>query len=174
MEAGFDTLEHCSWLATRGQGRDYAEEIVREIIARGIYVCRTIAGFERIPLEEATPNHRFWPDYEVFRKMVRDGVKLAAGSDAGIDETPIAGFAYTLETMTGLGEMSPQAVLASATRVAAEAIGLADQVGTLEVGKRADAIAVSGNPLEDLRVLRQPKVVIKDGQIVARDGRVIA
>lgn len=174
VAAGFDTLEHCSWLAAQGQGRDYADEIVREIIARGIYVCRTIAGFERIPLEEATPNHRFWPDYEVFRKMVKDGVKLAAGSDAGIDETPIAGFAYTLETMAGLGGMSPQAVLASATRVAAEAIGLADRVGTLEVGKRADAIAVSGNPLEDLRVLRQPHVVIRDGQVVARDGRVIA
>jgi imidazolonepropionase-like amidohydrolase len=174
VAAGFDTLEHCSWLAAQGPGRDYDEEVVREIIGQGIYVCRTIAGFERAPLEEATPGHRLWPDYEVFRRMVKAGVKLAAGSDAGIDETPISGFAYTLETMAGFGGMSPEAVLASATRVAAEAIGLADQIGTLEVGKRADAIAVEGNPWEDLRALRRVAVVIRDGRIVARDGRVIA
>jgi imidazolonepropionase-like amidohydrolase len=44
----------------------------------------------------------------------------------------------------------------------------------LEVGKRADAIAVEGNPWEDLRALRRVAVVIRDGRIVARDGRVIA
>lgn len=174
VAAGFDTLEHCSWLAAQGTGRDYAEEVVQEIIGQGIYVCRTIAGFERVPLEEATSSHRLWPDYEVFRNMVKAGVKLIAGSDAGIDQTPISGFAYTLETMAGFGGMSAEAVLASATRAAAEAIGLADQIGTLEVGKRADAIAVEGNPLEDLRVLRHVAVVIRDGRIVARNGRVIA
>ncbi|MDW8098064.1 MAG: amidohydrolase family protein [Anaerolineae bacterium] len=172
VAAGFDTLEHCSWLAAQGMERDYDEEIVQEIFRRGIYVCRTIAGFERVPLEEATPQHRLWPDYEVFRNMVKAGVQLIAGSDAGIDETPISEFAYTLETMAGFGGMSAKEVLASATRVAAEAIGLADQVGTLEVGKRADAIAVEGNPLEDLRVLRQVAVVIRDGRIVARNGYV--
>lgn len=174
VAAGFDTLEHCSWLAAQGTGRDYDEEVVQEIIRGGIYVCRTIAGFERVPLEEATSSHRLWPDYEVFRNMVKAEVKLIAGSDAGIDETPISEFAYTLETMAGFGEMSAEAVLASATRVAAEALGLADQVGTLEVGKRADAIAVEGNPLEDLRVLRHVAVVIRDGRIVSCNGRVIA
>jgi imidazolonepropionase-like amidohydrolase len=174
VAVGFDTLEHCSWLAAEGEDRDYDEEVVAEIVQRGIYVCRTIAGFERVPLEDATPDHPFWPDYAVFRAMARAGVKLIAGTDSGIDHTPISGFVTSLETMAGLGEMNPAAVLASATRLAAEALGLADQVGTLEVGKRADLIAVPGNPLEDLRVLRRVEVVLRDGRIVARDGQIIS
>jgi imidazolonepropionase-like amidohydrolase len=105
--------------------------------------------------------------------MARAGVKLIAGTDSGIDHTPISGFVTSLETMAGLGEMNPAAVLASATRLAAEALGLADQVGTLEAGKRADLIAVTGNPLEDLRVLRRVEVVLRDGQIVACDGQAV-
>jgi imidazolonepropionase-like amidohydrolase len=132
-----------------------------------------MAGSERLPLEEATPEHPFWSDYDAFRKMVQAGVKVIAGTDAGVDKTPFSGYAHTLETMAGLGEMTPEAILASATRVAAQALGLEEEIGTLEVGKRADAIAVTGNPLEDIRVLRQVDVVMRDGQIVARGGQII-
>jgi imidazolonepropionase-like amidohydrolase len=173
VQQGQNALEHCSWLAAEGEGREYIEEVVAEIVQKSIYVCRTIAGFERVPLAEATPDHPFWPDYAVFRAMARAGVKLIAGTDSGIDHTPISGFVTSLETMAGLGEMNPAAVLASATRLAAEALGLADQVGTLEAGKRADLIAVTGNPLEDLRVLRRVEVVLRDGQIVACDGQAV-
>jgi imidazolonepropionase-like amidohydrolase len=171
---GFDTIEHCSWLAAEEeQERDYVPALVEEIARREIYVCRTMAGSERLPLEEANPEHPFWSDYDVFRRMVQAGVKVIAGTDAGVDKTPFSGYAYTLETMAGLGKMRPEAILASATRVAAQALGQADEIGTLEVGKRADAIAVTGNPLEDIRVLRQVNVVIRDGQIVARGGQII-
>jgi imidazolonepropionase-like amidohydrolase len=172
VAAGFDTLEHCSWLALEGDERDYRPDVVDEIKRRGAFVCRTIAGFERVPLEQANPDCRFWPVYQVFRNMVEAGVKIAAGTDSGIDHTPIDGLVTTLETMAGLGCMSNEAVLASATRVAAEALGLADQVGTLEVGKRADLIAVTGNPLQDLRALRDVEVVLRDGHIVAHHGLV--
>jgi imidazolonepropionase-like amidohydrolase len=173
VEAGFDSLEHGSWLALNGQGRDYDRRVVEKILKQGVIVCRTIAGFERLPIEEATPEHRFWADYEVLRNMVRDGVKLAAGTDAGIDLTPIGGYVYTLETMAGLGGMSRLEVLDAATRVAAEAVGLADRIGALEKGKLGDLIAVTGNPLEDLRVLRHVDYVVRNGRIAARDGQVI-
>jgi imidazolonepropionase-like amidohydrolase len=58
--------------------------------------------------------------------------------------------------------------------VAAQALGLGDEIGTLEVGKCADAIAVTGNPLKDIRVLRQVDVVMRNGRIVARDGQIIS
>ena len=58
-----------------------------------------------------------------------------------------------------------QAILAG-TKVAAEAIGLEDEIGTLEVGKRADIIAVSGNPLEDITALRQVRLVMVGGKAV--------
>ena len=173
VDAGFDTLEHGSWLARNGTGRDYDAQVVDAIVKRGIVVCRTIAGFERVPLEEATPECKFWPDYEMMRNMVRDGIVLVAGTDSGIDQTPISGYALTLETMAGLGGMSAADVILSATKIAAEAIGLADQIGTVEKGKKADFIAVTGNPQENLRVLRKIDYVIQGGNIVVRDGLVI-
>jgi imidazolonepropionase-like amidohydrolase len=133
-----------------------------------------MSGPERVPLEEATPEHPFWPDYDVFRKMVQAGVKVIAGTDAGVDKTPFDGYVYTLETMAGLGKMAPEAVLASATRVAAQALGLEDEIGTLEAGKRADLFAVTGNPLDDIRALRQVDVVMRDGRVVARGGQIIS
>jgi imidazolonepropionase-like amidohydrolase len=172
--AGFDTIEHCSWLAAEPEkGRHFVPAIVEEIVRQAIYVCRTMSGPERLPLEQANADHPLWTDYDAFRRMVQAGVKVIAGTDAGVDETPFSGYAHTLETMAGLGRMTPEAVLASATCVAARALGLGDEIGTLEVGKRADAIAVTGNPLEDLRVLRQIDVVMRDGRIVARGGQLV-
>jgi imidazolonepropionase-like amidohydrolase len=173
VAAGFDTLEHASWLARNGSNRDYDPQVVEQILRKEIIVCRTIAGFERIPIEEATPEHKFWPDYEMLRNMVRDGVVLVAGSDSGIDQTPFSGYSLTLETMAGLGGMNNAEVIRSATGLAAQAIGLGDRIGTIERRKKADFIAVSGNPFEDLRVFRKIDYVIQDGQIVARDGLVI-
>jgi imidazolonepropionase-like amidohydrolase len=163
-EAGFDSLEHCSWLALEGVGRDYDERVAEQIVRQGVYVCRTIAGFERWGLEELGPGHRAWEDFRVLRNMVHAGVRLIAGTDAGIDQTDFQGLAATLETMVGLGEMTAAQALDAATRAAAEALGLGGEIGTLEVGKRADLIAVRGNPLEDVRSLREVKAVMRDGR----------
>jgi imidazolonepropionase-like amidohydrolase len=132
-----------------------------------------MSGIERVPWEETGQEHRLWPDYEVFRKMVRAGVKLIAGTDAGVHDTPISDFSSTLESMAGLGRMTPQSILASATRLAAEALGLDSEIGTLAKGRHADLIAIDGDPLADLRALRQVKAVMRQGQIVARDGQIV-
>ena len=62
--------------------------------------------------------------------------------------------------------MSPIAALKSATSVHAELLGLAAKIGTLEAGKRADVIAVPGNPLEDIRVTEKVVLIMKDGNVV--------
>ena len=90
-----------------------------------------MSGPERLPLEQCNPDHFFWSDYDPFRKMVQVEVKLVAGTDAGVDKTLFSGYAHILETMAGLGQMMPAAVLASATHVAAQALNLEAQVGTL-------------------------------------------
>ena len=65
--------------------------------------------------------------------------------------------------------MSPIAALNSATSVNAELLGLADKIGTLEAGKRADIIAVLGDPSEDIRVTEKVMFVMKDGKVVRNE-----
>ena len=62
---------------------------------------------------------------------------------------------------------TPAQALLAATRHAAELCGVDDELGTVEVGKRADLIVVRGNPLDDVEHLAALAVVIKDGRVVA-------
>jgi imidazolonepropionase-like amidohydrolase len=65
--------------------------------------------------------------------------------------------------------MTPLQAIRSATSVGAENIGLGDRVGSIEKGKFADMIAVSGNPANDVTELERVKFVMKGGQIVRND-----
>lgn len=177
VAAGFDGIEHCTWLARDGDGEDYRPATVERLRDRRIFVCKTIAGFERWPLEEieaAGERHPGWRKFATFRDMLAAGVPVIAGTDAGIVDTSFVDLARTLETMVGLGGMSPAAALRSATATAAEALALDDRIGTLEVGKRADCILLDDDPLADVRALRTVRAVIRDGEVVARDGYVLA
>jgi imidazolonepropionase-like amidohydrolase len=166
MDAGFDGLEHCSWLDRSGAGIHYDENLVKIMVDRKTVICRTIAGFERWNLEQIKKKHPANNNFESFRKMVIAGVPIIAGTDAGIDETNFAGLCTTLETMVGLGGMDEAAVIDSATRAAAAALDCGEDLGTLEIGKIADIIAVNENPYVDIRTLRNVAAVIQNGSVV--------
>jgi imidazolonepropionase-like amidohydrolase len=90
------------------------------------------------------------------------------GTDCGTPFNLAGNNAMELELFTHNGLSTAEALMAT-TRVAAEAIGIQEQVGTLEPGKWADIILVQGNPLEDIRVLQQAERiagVIKAGRLV--------
>ncbi|HEY0661987.1 MAG TPA: amidohydrolase family protein [Lysobacter sp.] len=100
-------------------------------------------------------------------RAVPAGVKIAFGTDAGVS---LHGRnADEFELMVAHG-MTPTTAIQAATVNAAELLGLADQVGSLEPGKRADLIAVSGDPLREVTVLKQVEFVMKDGR-VEKDAR---
>lgn len=99
---------------------------------------------------------------ENFRKAVKDGEKMSFGTDAGV--CPYGTSARQFAFMVKYG-MTPMQAIQAATHNAADLLGHGDEVGSIKPGKFADVIAVSGDPLEDIRVLEQVEFVMKDGKV---------
>jgi imidazolonepropionase-like amidohydrolase len=99
-----------------------------------------------------------------FRRAVAAGVKVAMGTDSGI--TPHGRNLAELELMAK-GGMRPAQVLAATTSGAAELLGVAGELGTLEAGKRADVVVVDGDPFELATLGDRIAAVIQDGRLVA-------
>jgi imidazolonepropionase-like amidohydrolase len=99
---------------------------------------------------------------EGFQKALKAGVKIACGSDS----TPTAEFTRReLEHMVKAG-MSEMDALIAATRTGADLCEVGDRLGTIEVGKLADLLVLSANPLEDISNIRKVKYVVKAGNLV--------
>ena len=97
------------------------------------------------------------------RQAVAGGVRIALGTDAGV--LPHGQNARELRSLVEVG-LSPLEALRAATIGAAELLGWSDRVGVLEPGFLADAVAVRGNPLEDVGALEQVGFVMKGGVVV--------
>ncbi|MBO3078262.1 amidohydrolase family protein [Mammaliicoccus vitulinus] len=101
-----------------------------------------------------------------FKKAHQAGVKIAMGTDAGVFKHGTN--LRELELMVEHGMTEMEAIIAS-TKTAAECLGYDDELGTIEVGKKADFILVDQNPLEDIAVLRDPKKI----KVVSIDGKIV-
>ncbi|NIR46014.1 MAG: amidohydrolase family protein [Gemmatimonadetes bacterium] len=97
-----------------------------------------------------------------FRLAVESGVRIAFGTDAGVFPHGTNAKEFALMVENG---MEPLAAVVSATAGAADLLGLADDLGTLQPGRRADIIAVRGDPLADIEALSRVVFVMKDGEL---------
>jgi imidazolonepropionase-like amidohydrolase len=97
---------------------------------------------------------------ESIRRAIEAGVKIAMGTDSGV--CPHGQNARELGLMADCG-MSPTDALVATTRTAAELLGVGDELGTLEAGKRADLVVVDGDPLELDKLPDRIGQVWKDG-----------
>jgi imidazolonepropionase-like amidohydrolase len=92
------------------------------------------------------------------------GVPVVVGTDAGTSGV-VAGFSLHDEIeLLGAAGLTPEEVLASATRLPATWLGIDSEVGTVEVGKRADLILLDANPLNDLKNTRKIAGVFINGK----------
>ena len=180
IEVGVDTVEHGYYLNN---------EAISSLVASGIPWGANLAvtyqpvvyqpgkyGFKEVPsafkkmvkeAEDAEKAHK-----ESFRKALKAGAKIIVGTDAGsmCDQHGCGGL--ELELMVKYG-MSTMDALVACTRKNAEALGIADELGTVEAGKLADITVVQGNPLKDIKLIKDKKnirVVIKGGETVAKNG----
>jgi imidazolonepropionase-like amidohydrolase len=101
-----------------------------------------------------------------FTKALRAGVKMSFGTDAGVCPHGINARQFAFMVKYG---MTPMQAIQSATSSAADLLGKSDVLGSLKPGKYADIIAVSGNPLDDIRLLENVKFVMKEGQIYKQE-----
>jgi imidazolonepropionase-like amidohydrolase len=175
VEAGVDGIEHCFfWVAPppdlslgRPPCLHAAPELIDEIARRQIEVCPTLGHPPGATL--AAPVRHFIDAFlPVVERMHRAGVRLVAGTDAGVSlMKPHDGLAHGVRTLAHAGLSNVEA-LRAATSLAAVACDVAERKGTLVAGKDADIVAVAGDPLADLGVLQQVQAVYRAGCRVSR------
>jgi imidazolonepropionase-like amidohydrolase len=102
---------------------------------------------------------------ETFPRHLASGVRFACGTDSVHGAMP-----FELQTLVRLG-VSPRDALLAGTRWGAEACRVEEDVGTLEPGKRADLIAIDGDPLKDMAAMERVSLVVKDGVTCGREPR---
>ena len=88
--------------------------------------------------------------------LIKVGVTISMASDMGCPYLYHGENAREMETMVNLG-MSPMQAILSATKIAANTIGIGDAVGTIEKGKIADIILVDGDPLRNINILQKKR-----------------
>jgi imidazolonepropionase-like amidohydrolase len=162
LRAGVDTIEH---------GDGLTESLMDEMVKRGVYWVPTITvgvyvgpgrggnWVKMVDLEKAA-----------FQKALKKGVKIALGTDAGGFDWREVNQAKEFTYYVNYG-MTPMQAIRSGTSVAADLLGWADQMGSIEAGKYADLVAVSGDPLSDITELERVKFVMKGGTVYKNEAR---
>ncbi len=163
--AGTDSIEHCSWMEEE-EGHRYDEDAVELMRKKGLYVSHTITGPRTGSPEELEElrESEYGERYALLRRTMEEGVRMVISSDAGVPDTRFEDFTGGLVIAVKCCGFSPMGAIIASTSRAAEMLGMADQVGSLEPGKNADILAVDGNPLQDISAIRRIVGVFKDGR----------
>ena len=174
VTAGVDTLEHLGWMGADGK-LDVDDAVIAEIKAKGITIVPTMAVWYRPGYDDFASLSREQKMMRAVRKertaswlaMHRAGIRFATGTDT-LD-------VVTREIELLVREMGLSALEAirAATGSAAEALGLATEVGTIAPGMVADLVLVDGDPIGDLGALRRVSHVYRSGVPMVEDGRLM-
>jgi imidazolonepropionase-like amidohydrolase len=159
--AGVDSIEHGSFLKP---------DTLALMKKKGTYLVPTLFAGEWVgshaekfpPAIAAKARSASAAMKAMFREAVRQGVRIALGTDAGVEPHGLNAREFSLMVEGGL---SPAASLQAGTAGGADLLGLSSQVGSLEPGKLADVVAVSGDPTADIGATAKVIFVMKEGRI---------
>ena len=167
IAAGVNTIEHADD-AEGNPGLD--EEACSSMVEKNIILVPTVGCLIGVADQEGagTLPKNVLDGYKLAIEM---GVKFAAGSDTVFEiSAPYGKFSVVeVEKLVSVLGFSPMDAIVAATKMGAEAAGIADKVGTIENGKLADILLVDGNPLENIGILVEReniKSIIKGGKVV--------
>jgi imidazolonepropionase-like amidohydrolase len=156
INAGVDSIEH---------GVDLDGEDIKIMVQKRIYLVPTLYHYQ----DDRGKDMKKYGGHSVaevsersFSRAVAQGVKIAFGSGVGPfpHGTQNKEFVY----MVKFG-MTPLQAIRAATSEAAQLLGWQDRVGTIDVGKFADLVAVEGDPISDITTLEHVKFVMKGGHV---------
>jgi imidazolonepropionase-like amidohydrolase len=167
IDAGIDSVEHCSLIDDEGirlakqHGTYLVFDIYNDdyILAEGLKVGMLPESIEKEKQIGKLQRQNF-------RKAYLAGTKMAFGTDGGV--YPHGDNWKQFATMVEFG-MKPVEAIQSATINAADLLGLSDVTGSIEKGRSADIIAVSGDPLADIRAMGSVRFVMKEGTVYRND-----
>jgi len=156
LRAGVDTVEH---------GDGLTDALMDEVVRKGAYWVPTITvGAYVAPGRGGNWTKMVDLEKAAFQKALKKNVKIALGTDAGGFDWKEVNQAKEFEYYVEYG-MTPMQAIRSGTVVAAELLGWSDKMGTIEQGKWADLVGVSGDPLKDITEVEHVKFVMKGGAV---------
>ena len=174
IDAGVDAIEHASFVTERGFAPEPA--VVADLVARRVPVCPTLgivpgatppqAVLDLMRRTGMTPENRA----AMFADLHHAGVVLVSGADAGISPGKRHGVLPEALVHLAHAGVAGADVLASATSIAADALGLGDRTGRLRPGLDADLLVVRGDPVQDVTCVRDVVTVAVRGRPVGRSG----
>jgi imidazolonepropionase-like amidohydrolase len=164
IAAGVDSIEHGSFLK---------DDTLAEMKKKHVYLVATLFAGAWVgehadtfpPVIAVKARAAASAMQQMFQHAVKIGVPIAMGTDAGVEPHGLNAREFSLMTKNGL---PPEQALLAGTANGADLLGLADQIGSLAVGKSADIVAVAGNPISDMKATEHPVFVMKQGTIYVR------
>jgi imidazolonepropionase-like amidohydrolase len=166
VNAGVDSIEH---------GDSIRPEMAAEMAKKGIAFCPTLTVVHYVSGPRAAAGCAICAESakiqaRSFENARKAGVKIVFGTDAGGFPWTEINQAKEFEYEVALG-MTPIDAIRTATTNAAELLGMAGQIGSIEKGAYADLVALSGDPLQNVAVLSDIDWVMKGGEVVKGAGR---
>jgi imidazolonepropionase-like amidohydrolase len=160
LRVGVDSIEH---------GDGLTDALMDEMVRKGAYWVPTITvGAYVAPGRGGNWTKMVDLEKVAFQKALKKKVKVALGTDAGGFDWKEMNQAKEFGYYVNYG-MTPMQAIRAGTVVPAELLGWSDKMGTIEAGKWADLVAVSGDPLKDITELERVKFVMKGGQVYKND-----
>jgi len=165
--AGCDTIEHAFGLN---------QEQANMMVQKGLYYDPTFVRYTEPYMDDNDKKntggkYRMIPIFERAVNLAADtrGMKIMMGSGADGSTYAHGTQALDFEALVKHGGVNPARAIQAGTTINAEVLGWSDKIGSLDKGKYADLIAVSGDPLADITELQRVKFVMKGGRIIRND-----
>ncbi|RKG75076.1 amidohydrolase family protein [Corallococcus exercitus] len=164
VQAGVDSIEH---------GYSLPDDVAALMVRKRTFLVPTDSWLEVCDSFDASQmkercRRNITRAHDRLRRAVAAGIRVAAGSDMYVVMPGLTRGQACVKGFIAYAEagLKPVDILRAATVNAAELLRMQDRIGSLEPKKFADLLAVEGDPLKDIRALKQVRFVMKDGQVI--------